>query len=279
MRTIPLDQMTSRRRGVSVLRVIKPTGVQATNLYRGAYKPVIDIWAQRQERIVEEYSRALDGLTADAPQDAIEEAKAAVDRIAVLLSVSVRDWAAIIEEWQRSRWAAAVLSASGVDLSTMLGAADVRATLATTIEWNTALIRDVSDQIRQRVGNAVYAGLNARRPARDVAREISEAIGMGRSRAQRIASDQLNKLTSALAQERRRQVGINYWEWVHSGKAHPRLEHVARNGRLYADTPAGAGHKIDDRTAAAPPEDLPGQLPYCGCQSRGVIDWATFGDD
>lgn len=80
---------------------------------------------------------------------------------------------------------------------------------------------------------------------------------MGRARSVRIASDQLSKITSSLAEERRREAGIDTWRWRHSGKRHPRADHVARNGKEYTDETA--------------PKDRPGQLPYCGCRGQAVI--------
>jgi len=133
----------------------------------------------------------------------------------------------------------------------------MRATLETTIEWNTALIRDVSAVTQQRIGNAVYDGLRNRTPARDVAKNIRGSVGMSRDRSVRIASDQLNKLTSSLADERRREAGIDTWMWRSSHKLHYRPEHAARDGKEYTDETA--------------PQDRPGQLPYCGCRSQAVV--------
>ncbi len=143
----------------------------------------------------------------------------------------------------------------------MIGAGDVRASLETSIEWNVALVKDVSDVTRQKISNAVFDGLRNRTPAREVASTIRDSVGMSRKRATRIASDQLNKLTSALADERRREAGIDTWLWRWSHKKNGRQEHIERDGKKYTDATA--------------PKDLPGRLPYCGCRSQGVI---TFDD-
>jgi SPP1 gp7 family putative phage head morphogenesis protein len=150
-----------------------------------------------------------------------------------------------------------VLAASKVDLSTMLGPEDVRETLEAVIESNAALVKDVSAQARNRMSDAVFRGLTERRPAREVAKDIRGAVTMGRDRSVRIASDQLTKATSALADERRREAGLDSWAWVSSHKKHPRPEHAARDGRVYTDETA--------------PTDLPGRLPFCGCRSRAVM--------
>lgn len=248
-----------RKRSI-VLRDIDPPGTLATNLYRGSYRPVVEAWSTAAERIIAAYASTVAELTTDAPADVraeIEGAAEQINRLILLLTPQIREWALSVEKWQRGKWRGAVLSATGVDLETMLGPADVRASLETSIEWNTSLIKDVSDVTRQKIGNAVFDGLRNRTPAREVAKTISDSVGISRKRSTRIASDQLNKLTSSLAEERRREAGIDTWIWRHSRKAHPRANHVARDGNEYTDATA--------------PQDMPGQLPYCGCRSQAVV--------
>lgn len=263
------------RRKAIVLRDIKPPSTIATNLYRSCYKPVIDAWTAALPRIDAEYARSLSEITTDSAADAqaeIDGASSSIDRLLLLLTPEVRDWAIRTEQWFRGQWRGAVLTATGVDLETVIGAGDVRAPLETHIQWNTSLIKDVSDETRKRIGNAVFDGLRNRTPAREVAKTIREAVGMGRDRSIRIAADQSNKLTSALADERRREAGITVWEWVWSRKKHGREIHIARNGKYYSDDPASVGKNVNGKALLAPPDDRPGQLPYCGCRSLSVID-------
>jgi uncharacterized protein with gpF-like domain len=263
------------RRDSITLRDIVPPAVMATNLYRATYARVIAAWSDALPRIEATYARGLSELTQDSPADVraeIDGAAEAINRLVLLLTPQVREWALSVESWYRGKWRGAVLSATGVDLQAILGVGDMQAPLETHIEWNTALIRDVSDQARQRIGSTVFDGLRNRTPAREVAKGIREAVDMGRARSVRIASDQLNKLTSALAEERRREAGIFSWEWVHGRKLHPRADHVARNGNYYSDDAAVVGHTVNGKTLLAPPEDRPGQLPFCSCRSRSVID-------
>lgn len=267
-------QRNIRRQSIT-LHDIVPPAMLATDLYRSCYLPLITAWSNALPRINDAYARSLSEIVTDSPADVqaeVDSAASALQRLVMTLTPQVRNWALRVEVWHRNRWRGAVLSATGVDLSTMIGPEGVAAALETHIEWNTALIRDVSDQIRQRVGNDVFDGLRNRTPAREVGKAINDAVGLGRDRSQRIASDQLQKMTSALADERRREAGITAWEWVHSRKLHPRARHVERNGNYYTDDPSAVGESINGKTLHAPPDDRPGQLPWCGCRARSVID-------
>lgn len=258
-----LAQLTRRqrnpRRSTIVMRDIIPTGVQATDLY-GIYRPVLDRWAATIAPLMAEYERTLATMTTDSPADlnaTLDAAEGEIQRLLYLLTPRLRDWVLRVERWQRGKWIGAVLSATGVDLQTLIGPEDVAETLEAVIERNVGLIKSVSGEARQRMGEAVFRGLTERTPAREVAADLRQAVDMGQARARRIASDQLTKVTSSLADERRRQAAIDHWKWRHSGKLHPRADHVARNGKVYTD-------------ADAPP-DRPGQLPFCGCRAQAVL--------
>lgn len=276
-----LAAMTKRRnpglRRKSVrLRDIVPPATLATDLYRSAYAPVVQAWSEAADRIIAEYARTLAQITHDAPADVqgqVDQAASLLQRLILSLTPSLRRWALRVEGWYRGKWRGAVLSATGVDLQTMIGPEDVRDTLEATIARNVALVRNVSDQAQARIADAVFRGLTQRLPANDVAKEIRGAVDMARTRARNIAADQLSKLSGALADERRREAGLPIWEWVHSGKRHPRSWHLARNGNYYSDDPGAVGTEVDGKTVNAPPEesDRPSRPPFCGCRSLGVV--------
>jgi len=267
----------ARRQGLrksTIIRDIKPVAMHAGDLYRAAYEPVVKVWVEASDRLAQEYARSLAQMTTDAPSDLEADVAAAEARSGAIffsLKPAIERWTLFVERWHRRKWTSAVLSASKVDLSTMLGPADVRATLETIIANNVALVRSVSDEARQKMSQAVFDGLRNRTPADEVGRRLREVAGMSRARARRCASDQLRKLTSSLADERRRQAGLSEWEWLWSHKKHGREEHIARDGKVYSDDPSAVGGKVNGKTINAPPNDRPAQLPYCGCRSLSVI--------
>lgn len=253
-----------RRKSV-ILRPITAPATMASNLYASGYQPVVKAWESTLPAILAAYERSLAAMTQDSPAEVGAVLTATENEIArLVLSIRIRleAWAAKLEQYHRQRWRSAVLTATQVDIGTLIGPADARVTVAASIERNVGLVRSVSEQARTRIGESVFRGLQKRAPAAEVAKEIREATGMARRRALNIAADQTVKLASSLNQERRREAGIDTWEWVHSGKLHPREDHKARNGKRYSDDPADG---------APPPNDRPGELPFCGCTERAVL--------
>lgn len=260
-----LAQVTRRtrnpRRSQIPLREIVPPAVLATNLYRAAYLPTVQAWDRAANRIVAEYERTLSRLTTDSTAGLDTEfsfIEGELQRLFLELTPRLRDWILRVERWHRGKWRGAVLSATGVDLQTLIGPEDVQETLDALIARNVALVKDVSAQARGRISDSVFRGLTDRRPAREAAQEVREAVAMSRRRSLNIASDQLTKVSSALDGERMRQAGIEKWKWMHSGKLHPRAEHKARNGKIYS--------------FAEPPPDMPGEKPFCGCRKLAVVE-------
>lgn len=263
-------QRNIRRQSI-VIRDIIPPATLATNLYRSCYLPIITAWSDALPRIEAAYARTLAEMVQDSPADVraeIDGAAGAIQRLLLILTPQVRDWALSVERWQRGKWRNAVLSATGVDLQAVIGPEDVRATLETVIASNVALINDVSAQIQGRISDAVFRGLSERRPARDVARDIRGAVDMGRARSIRIASDQLSKTAGSLAEERQRQAGIDQVIWRSSHKLHPRPHHAARDGkRFYLESKEAV-----DGSETVKPGDWVSQPPFCGCRSQAYID-------
>ena len=158
-----------RRRSVT-LRDIPPPATLATDLYRSAYSPMVDLWTRTGDSIAAEYVRTLAALTTDSPADLqtqLDAADGAFDRLFILLRAGLEGWAIQTERWQRGKWRGAVLSATGVDVDTLIGPADTRQTVNAAIEWNVSLIKDVHAQTRKKVADTVFAGVNQRRPAAD----------------------------------------------------------------------------------------------------------------
>ncbi|MBI1682374.1 minor capsid protein [Caulobacter hibisci] len=256
----------TNRRGSIDLRIIIPTQALEDDLAR-IYMKVVRAWAvAARDRVMPAYRQALerraarDGMVLDDAAslgDLFRDLGPEFERLVLSLTPEMRDWVLQVERWHRDKWGSSVLTATGVDLATMLGPADAQQALADILAWNVSLISDVSAQAQSKIAAEVFAGYQRRAPAREVAKDIQEILQTSRRRALFIASDQLNKLSSELDAERQRQAGLDEWKWRASGKLHPRLWHKERDGNIYTDKTA--------------PEDLPGQLPRCGCKRQAHL--------
>ena len=267
------------RRSQIVIRDIRPPATLATSLYRQCYLPVIDLWQEALPGIEAEYARALAQMVTDSADDVqlrIDAVDGLFQRLVLILTGRLRDWSVRTETWHRGRWRGAVLSATGVDVGTLMGPEAVREPLEAVIRRNVGLIKDVHAQAQSRITDAVFRGLNQRRPAADVAKDIRAAVDMGRARSRRIAADQLSKVAGTLAEERQREAGIETVRWRHSGKRHARPWHRDRDGDLFElETKRQidpATRKPIEGSAPVPPDDWVGQPPWCGCRSQAVLN-------
>ncbi|WP_159975862.1 MULTISPECIES: phage minor head protein [unclassified Novosphingobium] len=271
---MPYDLATmARAKGIRrdiTVRPVEPARGPEQDL-ASLYLAVLKAWAP--DAILRGYTG---GLTTDAPADqtsAIEEAGNVVTRLIAEFTSGLRGWIVRAEQVHRSRWAAAVKSSTDIDLSMVLSGYEVQETLDVFLDRNVALVRNVSDQARGRIADAVFKGYQERQPAHEVAKEIREATGLARDRSVRIASDQNSKLSAALDRERQAEAGIDLFRWRHSGKLHPRQPHLHRNGNIY-DRASGKqvnadGSKMAGETVAR--GDFPGEQPYCGCRAQAYL--------
>lgn len=254
---IPSILRAQGRKRPLTLRAIKTTKEQARALYR-LYTPVMDVWSRgAAERIIPAYEATLRTFTGDSPAD-IEAEIAAVDGEAVRVTFDFRaffqEWAQQLLRWHIGRIGSQLTYATGIDVTTQLGPAT--GTIEDFLARNTALIRDVSDQTRGRIADIVFRGVQQQTPVRDIAKEINEAVGLGRKRSLRIATDQTVKLSGALDALRGIELGASGYDWQHSSKLHYRQVHKDRDGKYFA-----FGSEVD-RT------DPPGYAPFCGCVRR-----------
>lgn len=257
-------KVKGRARKGAVLPPIYTTKAQEQALAK-LYIKVLQAWVKGIHAfILPEYARSLSELMRDSPVD-LEAAIRVTEEGAVTEIFTFRNWMRTwleaIMTWHTRRFISSIRYATNVDLETQLTPADpeVNETLEDVLSRNVALVRNVSDQLRGRIADIVFRGLQARTPVREVAKQISGATGLARARSLRIASDQTVKLSSALDRERQLQVGMVAFKWKHSGKVHYRPHHLARNNKTFFWNGEVAR------------KDPPGFAPFCGCKAQGII--------
>ena len=271
----------ARQKGVRrnlTFRPIQPTQANANSL-ASLYLAVVKAW--NAESILAGYdpptTGTTDSLTRDALSDqtaAIQQADNTATRLILEFTAGLRDWLLRIERWHDQKWTDAVKSAADVDVSLLLRHDGVSETVNVFVDRNVALVRNVSDQLRSRISDAVYRGYQERRTTREVAKDISEATGLARARSVRIAGDQNSKISAALDRARRDEAGISLFRYRHSGKLHNRPWHKARDGKIY-DSATGKRVEADGSPMSGgdviASDDRPGMPPFCGCREQAYL--------
>lgn len=269
-----LARRAGKRKRLTVFAPITITKAQTDGLAK-LHRRILAPWLNARERITEVYAaelaRVLQTDSIDDIARLFAELGEEVQRLVLELTPAMRDWAFSVESIHRSRWRRTVLAGADVDVGYLIGPAEAQEPISQFLARNTALVRDTSTQVQGRISDAVFRGLQARTPAREVGKQIAEATGLARRRADRVAADQGVKLASALDAQRQREAGLTVWKWNHSGKLHPRPEHQKRDGNLYADDPEDRGTLANGDVVAEPPADRPGELPFCGCVRQAVL--------
>lgn len=247
------------RKAPVVLREIVPTKAQSSELAK-IYLRVIRLWRQCGAELLLAYNPS--PLTLDTPDEteAIMANYTAVEASIILAaSRDIEEWIERVVRWHNVRWASNVQSAAGVSVAELIQNEAIREDLLAALRRNVALVRGVSEQARERIAQAVWNGWMNRTPRSEIAREINKALALGRARSMRIAVDQTTKLSGVLDRDRMLEAGIDAFKWNHSRKTHPRLEHVARDGKIY---------KWSSNVAKTDP---PGYAPFCGCKAQAWI--------
>lgn len=260
LRQIIRRQGSTRRKFILFRPITPPPALSAAA--GGALASLPKLWeTQAIARLVPAYVAGLaERATTDgAPeiQQQLTATEAATYQLVLELGPQMRNWAVLVEQWHRRKFAGQVLTSSGVDLSTLLSPqGDL---VETFYESMMALVRNIDDSTRNRVSSVIWRGYQQGTPRAKIAKEISEATNIERARAWRIAVDQTTKLSARLDQARQEEAGFEEYVWHHSRKLHPRETHVQRDGKVF-------------RWDKPPADGPPGTQPFCGCKGRAYLD-------
>lgn len=250
-----------RRKGIA-LRPIEPTAVLAGELDAIARDIIAAAETEIRESLLPVYEPR-PSITRDDAANGIANALAgvgsAIGRLIISIGPRVRRWALKVEEWHRPKFAAGVKAGTGADVVAFLNAEDAQDQVRASAEWAASLIQGLTDDLRKQVESLTWAAYAAQTPRAELAVQLRERISVGRTRAEFIARDQTTKLAANLDRLRQNEAGLAEYQWRHSGKAHPRPEHVARNNKIFRwDSPPAGGH--------------PGTEPNCGCRALAYVN-------
>lgn len=128
---------------------------------------------------------------------------------------------------------------------------------------NLALIRSLCAEHVRRVGKVLRENAGAR--VETIARELQEATGASKARAQLIARDQVLKINGQLTRDRHEAAGIVEYTWSASRDVRVREDHRALDGQRFRyDNPPIADRRTGRR-------GHPGMLWQCRCCAIPVL--------
>jgi SPP1 gp7 family putative phage head morphogenesis protein len=134
------------------------------------------------------------------------------------------------------------------------------------------LISSIPSKYLQQVQGDVMRSITSGNGLQDLVPALQERNVKTLNWAANVAKDQTRKVYNNINKARMQDAGVNKFEWIHSGGSNkPRKYHLDHapaglNGGIFDfnDPPI-----IDENTGE---RGIPGQLPYCGCTMRPIID-------
>ena len=149
----------------------------------------------------------------------------------------------------------------------------LRDVLTATVAENVALIRRIPETYLDKVQGSVMRSIQTGNGLADLKPELDKYGVQTRNWAKNVALDQTRKAYNGINAQRMQALGVQEFEWVHSGGSnHPREYHKnTLNGKIFRfdDLPHLDGPNQGER-------GIPGQAPYCRCTMRPIF---RFNDD
>jgi len=239
-------------------RQIKPTEGLRSSM-AAPFVLIMRAWQAEWATIVAAYDSARVTGDTGALLRAID---AASDRVAGAVRTAearLPDAAARVEQWHRGQWVQRIRTATGLDVSHLTGAREVRNDVEDAVAWMGRLADDVSRKVKNDLTSGLLGDLAARKPTASASATATDVLAKAKRRGLGIGVDQTDKLVTAMGRSRRKAAGIDRFIWHHTPHLrYPRPEHVARDNRVYSERNA--------------PNDRAQTLWGCQCWEEPLFD-------
>lgn len=153
----------------------------------------------------------------------------------------------------------------GLSMKTTVLTGPLKETLTAAAKQNVSLIKSIPEKYLHDIAQAVLRSVTTGNGLSDLLPKLAERGEITKRRARLIAEDQTRKTYSAINKQRMTKLGLDEFEWLHSGGGkHPRELHQSYNGRVFkfSDPPV-----IDEGNGE---RGLPGDAPNCRCKAIPV---------
>jgi SPP1 gp7 family putative phage head morphogenesis protein len=230
----------------------------ARNLVSWSRANVVPVIEAERRAFAARDGLTLDGVGANA-RSIINALRIEAERLSAKADLEAR--AAIEKDGSRHtrQFIAGVRAQAQIDLSALLRDDDLVDVLSIRSEEANRLIRNLSQDIHDRIERETLGAIFEGRSNADVAKSLQEIDGIGRQRARLIARDQASKLNAAMNEYRQGQAGVTHYKWATILDGRERPSHNANNGKIFpwARAPEKTGH--------------PGHQINCRCRALAVI--------
>lgn len=144
--------------------------------------------------------------------------------------------------------------------------------ITASVAQSVNLIKRISSDYLGDVQGAVMRSITSGEGLKDLIPFMNKKYEEQDRHAELTALDQTRKAYTSITVARMDMAGIDQFEWVHTaGSKKPRAYHAnVLNGQIFSmdDLPI-----IDEKTGT---RGLPGQLPFCRCKMRPIIDFSKL---
>jgi len=174
-----------------------------------------------------------------------------------------------IREWRR-----AVKNTLGLDIARDYYSGEFyRGAIKLWSQRNVNLIKTIPKDALGQMQKIVLDGYMAGRTSTDIGREIQQAYGLNRNKAQFIARDQTAKLNAELAQAQQTDAGVTEYVWSSSGDSRVRDCHVDFDGKHFKwAEPPDNWYNTKSKGRVYVGKAHPGQAPICRCVALPVFN-------
>jgi len=245
--SIPLVQMVQILNPAKTVIRLRP--VEATQSLERELAAIFlwipEEWSRLiEERLVPFYVQPIDDVMLDVDfQQIITEMCDFINSRIIYQTEKSQRWVTRFGAWHGRRTAAAVRSATGVEVAPYMMMSDIRAILEDAVKNHVSLMRTLNEETRQRVVTVVFRSFALRKTKRELIRELALAMGITQKRARFIAEDQTIKLNAVLNEMRQRQMGFDGYVWRTRRDDRVRREHAQREGHAFKwNDPPYDGH-------------------------------------
>lgn len=169
-----------------------------------------------------------------------------------------------VKEWKR-----AIKATLGIDITDDYYSEDFyQKALDEWVSMNVDLIRTIPEATLDKMKDIVYDGFTHGNTTTRIVKEIRNAYGVSRRRAELIARDQTAKLNGQIQQAQQQDAGITEYIWCTTGDERVRSSHKSLNGRKFSWN--NAPENADGRKCH------PGEDFQCRCIGRPVFNRNTI---